>query len=73
MLDYTVCCDMLNLSMLVYDYNKKFIIDEEINPLIKDVMDDLHQDILSETIKNYLQDTEIYKFYNIKKQIYKLE
>lgn len=29
MLDYTVCCDMLNLSMLVYDYNKKFIIDEE--------------------------------------------
>ena len=33
-----------------------FIIDEEKNPLIKDVMNDLHQDILSETIKNYLQD-----------------
>jgi len=67
MLDYNVCCDMLNLSMLVYDYNKNFIIDEEKNPLIKDVMNDLHQDILNETIKNYLQDTEIYKFYNIKK------
>ena len=67
MLDYNVCCDMLNLSMLVYDYNKKFIIDKKNNLLIKDDMNDLHQDILSETIKNYLQDTEIYKFYNIKK------
>ena len=40
MLDYNVCCDMLNLSMLVYDYNKKFIIDKKNNLLIKDDMND---------------------------------